>query len=76
MYELFKDKYKIDHPHIITKIPQVSVYRKIFCTNFNYSFFKPKKDQCASCDRYKTTSIEDKLELEQSNNKHLHAKLH
>jgi len=60
MYELFKDKYKIDHPHIST-IPQLTVYRNIFCTNFNLSFFKPKKYQCAACDRYITASLEDKL---------------
>lgn len=70
MYELFKNKYKVDHPHVST-IPQLSVYRKIFCTNFNLSFFKPKKDQCAACERYKTASIEDKLQLEESNNDHL-----
>jgi len=29
-----------------------AIYRKVFCTEFNLSFFKPKKDQCSVCSTY------------------------
>ena len=35
----------------ITSVKQ-SMYRKIFCENYNLSFFKPKKDQCSFCTLY------------------------
>jgi len=30
----------------------LSLYKKIFCENHNLSFFKPKKDQCLTCEKY------------------------
>ena len=27
-------------------------YRQIFCDHYNFSFFKPKKDQCSLCEMY------------------------
>lgn len=29
-----------------------SLYKKTFC-EYNLSFFKPKKDQCLTCEKYK-----------------------
>jgi len=31
------------------KIPSQKAYRNCFCTEFNLSFFHPKKDQCVVC---------------------------
>ena len=36
-------------------------YRSIFNNNFNFSFHVPKKDQCATCDRYETKRKEGTL---------------
>ena len=49
MYDLYKDKCKSENV-----IPVSSkVYRTIFCTEYNLSFHKPKKDTCAFCNTYK-----------------------
>ena len=42
MYALYKEE--TDHP------VKESMYRKIFCENFNLGFHAPKKDQCESCE--------------------------
>lgn len=39
-------------------------YRRIFCTCYNLSFFKPKKDQCPICSKYETGDNNKKKELE------------
>ncbi|XP_050315508.1 uncharacterized protein LOC126750046 [Anthonomus grandis grandis] len=39
-------------------------YRRIFCKNYNYSFYKPKKDQCQICMQYKSGKDKKKKELE------------
>lgn len=36
------------------------VYRTIFNTEYNISLFKPKKDQCSFCKKYKNSSDEEK----------------
>ena len=43
--------------------PQVkeSKYREIFCTEFNLSFFEPKKDQCSLCTLYSTQKDPDEI---------------
>ena len=47
MYRLYID-YCIDNCHLVSE----RMYRHIFNTNFNISFFKPKKDQCSQCNVY------------------------
>lgn len=45
-----------------------AMYRKIFCENYNISFYKPKKDQCSLCTlferRKQTGTIDDVLQAE------------
>lgn len=48
MYDLYKTKCQEDS---VTPASEM-VYRKIFCTEFNYSFHKPKKDSCQVCNAY------------------------
>jgi hypothetical protein len=36
------------------------VYRNIFCNDFNYAFFHPKKDQCSTCSKYEMLKGDDK----------------
>lgn len=60
MYRLFVKKYgKICLPY---------KYRKEFCANYNYSFHRPKKDGCVTCERYKLA--EDKGPLEAGYTQH------
>lgn len=48
MYELYEETCRT-----ATKSPvSINVYRKIFCTEYNLDFHKPKKDQCLLCHKY------------------------
>lgn len=60
MYSLYKERcdQKKQKPASIT------TYKRIFGKEYNYSFFKPKKDQCALCMRYKNSTEEDRVALE------------
>lgn len=49
-------------------------YETIFNCHYNYSFFKPKKDQCASCSIYEQSDINDKATLEEKHTLHLQRK--
>ncbi|KAI4455584.1 dna-directed rna polymerases i ii and iii subunit rpabc2 [Holotrichia oblita] len=40
----------------IAPVSQIT-YRRIFCKNYNLSFFKPKKDQCEVCNKFKNKSL-------------------
>jgi len=39
-------------------------YTDIFNNNFNLSFFKPKKDQCDVCEKYKLASPLEKTKMQ------------
>nr|CAI5857563.1 unnamed protein product [Callosobruchus analis] len=48
MYTLYKEICEKDG-----HIPRsMTTYKRIFCQEYNYSFFKPRKDQCAVCMKY------------------------
>ncbi|CAH0399738.1 unnamed protein product [Chilo suppressalis] len=49
-------------------------YEHIFITEFNISFYRPKKDQRSLCCSYNNMTSEDKLELESAYQTHLQAK--
>ncbi|KAF0699609.1 Uncharacterized protein FWK35_00038188 [Aphis craccivora] len=46
-------------------------YTDIFNEHFNYSFFKPKKDLCDVCEKFKLATPEEKVLLKTSNEEHL-----
>lgn len=47
-------------------------YRRIFCKNYNYSFYAPKKDQCQICMQYKTCKdLKEKEQLENNYQSHV-----
>ena len=50
-------------------------YREIFCQDFNLSFFHPKKDQCATCSRYKSLKAEEKENFRAEYEAHLRRKM-
>lgn len=48
MYDLYKDECQNKQ----RKYVKEHVYRHVFCTEYNMSFHKPKKDQCLTCHKY------------------------
>ena len=65
MYRMYQDWCKIKGKRIET----YDVYYKVFKRDFNLSFYKPKKDQCGTCESYKLgdKTQEDKIKQ----NKHI-----
>lgn len=60
MYELYVNE---SVPKIEEYVFEIT-YRRIFGTNYNLSFFKCKKDQCAVCDKYKRGLLIEQKHLE------------
>ncbi|XP_072402172.1 uncharacterized protein [Diabrotica undecimpunctata] len=56
------------------KAVTMHVYRKIFGTQYNLSFFKPRKDQCQMCDRYTASDAEKRRDLEEDYRNHIMSK--
>lgn len=53
----------------------ISIYRKVFNTEFNIGFFLPRKDQCELCHRWKTAKDSDeRREMLTEYSKHLESK--
>lgn len=50
------------------------IYRTIFNTEYNFSFFIPKKDICDICNRYNESTMEEKNEIEIEYQTHLRNK--
>lgn len=55
MYELYVKGCSESKETFVSEI----TYRRIFGTNYNLAFFKPKKDQCAVCEKYKQGLVTD-----------------
>lgn len=67
MYELYQS---LCLERNATPVKQCT-YRRIFCNNYNLSFFKPKKDLCAICSKYKEARAEQKGDMEIDYSLHL-----
>lgn len=67
MYSLYKQLCQHDGTSPVSSI----TYRRIFCKNYNYSFFTPKKDQCQLCTQYKTNDKEKKKQLQMQYEEHV-----
>lgn len=66
MYALYKDVCKESG-----KIPRsLTTYKRIFCRDYNYSFFKPRKDQCSLCTKYQLATNEQKTILQKTYDDH------
>lgn len=71
MYDLYKQQRQQDGD---TELVSLITYRRIFCKNYNLSFFHPKKDQCLTCSRYQQASPDEKQRLEADYEYHLRRK--
>lgn len=59
MYELYLDYMTKNHPDLLPV--KASMYKYIFCTEYNRSFQLPKKDTCKYCEKYKMNPSEENL---------------
>ena len=72
MWELYKEKCVTNGKKPVSQ----ATYRQIFCEKYNYSFFKPKKDQCSQCTRFALKQATDSVDsnLKNIQEAHLHRK--
>lgn len=49
-------------------------YREIFNSEFNLSFYKPKKDQCSVCTKYNNLTTEEKVDFQEIYSTHIRNK--
>ena len=70
MYSLYKEECKNKGKRHTSE----SKYRAIFCNEYNYSFYVPKKNQCATCVVYKQKDIRKKTTLEMKEEYEQHCK--
>jgi len=59
MNEMYRQYLKHCEKHSLQPV-KVHKYRDIFCTDFKYGFHMPKKDQCATCNKYNQLSGNEK----------------
>lgn len=74
MYRLYKIWFSNQDDTTPADMASKRQYEKIFNTNFNYSFFRPKKDLCGTCALYEQADEMKKIELEDKYKAHLKRK--
>lgn len=50
------------------------MYETVFNTEFNISFFKPKKDQCSLCESFLNTSLQGRSDIQDKYDNHIKEK--
>nr|CAH7751113.1 unnamed protein product [Callosobruchus chinensis] len=73
MYRLYTEYYS--NGKNIEKLASSRQYRDIFNTEFNISFFKPKKDQCDVCSVFNLADETEKATLRENYERHIANKL-
>ncbi|XP_072389593.1 uncharacterized protein [Diabrotica undecimpunctata] len=71
--DLFND-FKLKQENDNRDAGTYSKYYKIFTTEFNLSFFQPKKDQCDLCTSYNNSNADQKKNLEEKYQTHIKEK--
>ena len=65
------DLYSIERKEKHQKCVSEKVYRDIFCTEYNLSLHRPKKDQCMLCNKYyqmkESGTVDQELETKYKN---------
>lgn len=46
---------------IIKKAVSEATYLRMFCSDYNLSFYKPNKDQCSTCEKIKNKLISEEV---------------
>lgn len=69
MYELFCEHFSNEE-----NVPKENVYRKVFCTEYNLSFFHCSKDRCLLCLNFETANDDDKKVLKDQYDEHINIK--
>lgn len=72
MYRLYKEECATSIP-VKTAVHE-KTYRRIFCNEYNLSFFHPKKDQCAKCTKNKQLQGDEKEKFKEEYAEHLRKK--
>jgi len=67
MYNLYRDKCVEEHCEYVSE----SLYRRVFCNDFNLSFHCPKKDACLKCEKYNLATPEERDGLLQDFEEHI-----
>ncbi|KAL4712623.1 hypothetical protein ACJJTC_005444 [Scirpophaga incertulas] len=67
MYQLYKIKCREENATPVSEI----TYRRIFCNNYNYSFFVPKKDQCLVGSKYIKAKPDEQLGMKKDYDEHI-----
>lgn len=67
MHRLYKEKCVKENIKPVSEI----TYRRIFCNDYNYSFFVPKKDQCLTCSNYTKGTNDEKFAMQNEYDDHL-----
>lgn len=73
MYRMYTEWFKEQNYNDVVMATKRQ-YETVFNTQFNFSFFKPKKDQCLSCSRYELSDDTTKATLEEQQRLHLQRK--
>lgn len=60
MYRLYKEWVKEESVNVIAQNATLRQYYDIFNKSFNLSFFKPKRDMCDECEKFRLASPEEK----------------
>lgn len=66
MYRKYEEKRRLDNK----VAAKYEYYANVFNTEFNISFFVPKKDQCDECEAYKNAVGQEKLSLKKGYEDH------
>lgn len=70
LYRLYKERCLTNEQPFAKK----NIYEKVFNTEFNLSFFRPKKDQCALCENYRNCDENQKKHMQDEYEIHIRNK--
>ncbi|CAG9791657.1 unnamed protein product [Diatraea saccharalis] len=71
MYRFYKDWFKNQNYDEDIEMGTLRQYQTVFNTQYNYSFFVPKKDLCGKCELYKQADDDKKQLLQEDYDKHI-----
>lgn len=73
MYQLYLENYKATVPE--DKLASITIYRKVFNEEYNFSFHVPKKDQCSICVSYNRGTADGSITEEEKKKYYQHQQM-